>query len=696
MFLCGIVAALSAIPDDYTVVPRLSDYEPEQLFLSLMSVAEAQYAERAAKLDALRSPDDWRRRQAEVRDAVTEMIGGFPERTPLNARIVGILDYEDYRIEKVIYESRPAFYVTANVYVPKREHPPHPAILSPCGHSSNGKAYDVYQRSYIAAVKQGYVVLAYDPISQGERLQILNERGQSRIGVGTGEHCHQGNQGYLIGVNLAQIRVWDGIRSLDYLTTRSDVDAERIVVMGNSGGGTLTTYLCALDSRIAVASPNCFVTTLLRRFYSRVSADPEQNFVRQIARGVDHSDMLAVMAPRPVQIGAKRQDFFPIEGTREATDELRRVYDAFGASEAVDLVEEEGPHGFTVGLRQGTIRWMNRWLNTPTPDYIEPPIQIEEESRLLCTETGQVLTSLGGRTVFDLYRDAALERMPMRPAFDSPDAVVRYRETVEAAAKELLAWEITGEPLNPQFVGAFESDGCSIERIVFVSEPGIVVPALVVSPSGATGKRPCVIYVHEDGKSADLDEVLRLAGDGVRVVAMDPRGMGETRSPHGNPAHYYDRYAVETDLTYTSFMIGKPLLGLRTRDVVRAVDYALSRDDVSTVAVFGVRMGAIIVLHAALFDARITSVTLREMLLSYKSLVLSELYDSHVNAFVPNVIGRYDLADVVAAIAPRSVTLRAVRDEMKRIAPASTVVEEYRIAIDAYRVLGASEAFSVS
>ncbi len=690
--LFGAAPAADAA-DRYAVVPLIDDYEPEQLFNSLMRVAEEQYARRAEALGALTSAEDWRGRQSYVRETLIDMMGGLPERTPLNARVVGVLERGEYRVEKVIYESRPEFYVTANVYVPTGGDGPYPALLSPCGHSHNGKAYEGYQRAYISAAKQGYAVLAYDPISQGERLQMLDDDGGSLIGVGTGEHCHQGNQGYLIGLNLAQIRLWDGMRSLDYLEERDDVDAGRFGVMGNSGGGTLATYLCAVDPRIRVGSPNCYITTLMRRFLSRVTADPEQNFVPQIARGIDHSDLLSVMAPRPVQIGAAIRDFFPIEGAREAHAELETVYAALGAPDAVEIVEVDEQHGFTLGLREGMIRWMNLHLREATPDYAEPEIAVEDDAALQCTDTGQVLTSLGGTTVFDIYRDAAEAKIGPPPSLGDVAAVESHRDATLAAVQELLGWERPAGPLDARALGSFTESGVTVEKVVFTSEPGIHVPALVAKPDGAGGASPCVVYVHEDGKAGDVDEVMSLARDGVVVVSVDVRGMGETKSTHEHRGDYYARYGVETDLTYTSFMLGQPLLGLRVRDIVRAVDYAVSRSDVdpSAVSLHGVGIGGPMVLHAALLDSRVASVVARNSLISYKSIALNEMYDYHVNVMVPGAIGRYDLSDLVAGIAPRPVRLAETLDERKAPTRRDAVTAECAVAGDAYDAYGAPE-----
>jgi len=260
LYMCATLfgATLTDEPvDAYSVIPLIEEYEPEQLFQSLMRVAEAQYAERAKALSALDGAEAWRGRQRYVRETLIDMMGGMPERTPLNARVVGSLEREGYRVENVIFESRPEFYVTANVYVPTVGPGPYPALVSPCGHSENGKAYDGYQRAYIAAAKQGYVVLAYDPISQGERLQILDETGASVVGAGTGEHCHQGNQGTLIGLNLAQIRVWDGIRSLD---------------SWRRGQTSTPTGLASWETRVAGRSPRTYAPSIRESRWGRRTA----------------------------------------------------------------------------------------------------------------------------------------------------------------------------------------------------------------------------------------------------------------------------------------------------------------------------------------------------------------------------------------------------------------------------------------
>jgi len=248
------------------------------LFGYLTEQAEKYFQKEEREKSKIKSLKDWEKRKKYLLLLLQKMIGPFPKKTPLNPVITGKLKRDDYTIEKTIFESRPLFYVTANLYVPEKINCPLPAILVPCGHSQNGKAYPSYQKVSIGLVKQGYIVLIYDPLGQGERLQYFNPNKPDYEFWGTREHSYEGNQCYLTGTNLAQYMIWDSIRAIDYLYSRPEVDKERIGCIGQSGGGTNTAYLCAMEERIKVAIPCCYITE--RKLYLKTGNphDAEQNF----------------------------------------------------------------------------------------------------------------------------------------------------------------------------------------------------------------------------------------------------------------------------------------------------------------------------------------------------------------------------------------------------------------------------------
>ena len=186
------------------------------------------------------------------------MIHGLPERNPLDPVRVRTLDRDAYRIEVLRFQSRPNFWVTASLYVPTTGNGPFPGIISPCGHSANGRIYTAYQLTYLDLVHSGFVVLAYDPVGQGERRQYWNpQTGVSEVGnTVTWEHSLPGQLLLLVGEDLTHYRVWDGMRAIDYLLTRPEVDPKRIGCTGQSGGGTFTIFISALDERVRCAAAN--------------------------------------------------------------------------------------------------------------------------------------------------------------------------------------------------------------------------------------------------------------------------------------------------------------------------------------------------------------------------------------------------------------------------------------------------------
>ena len=208
----------------------------------------------------------------------------------------------------------------------------HPAVLVPAGHATNGKIH--YQVLSQSLASRGYVVIAWDPIGQGERSQFWDAKaGKSRYNLVCAEHAVMGNLAYLAGANLARWEIWDGMRAVDYLLTRPDVDAERISITGTSGGGTQTTLIAALDPRIKVVVPSCYITSMPMRMANRIffdpDSDPEQDLFATLSKMSATPACLLLMYPRPVMVASAVLDFFPIEGARKSFREAQRVYERF-------------------------------------------------------------------------------------------------------------------------------------------------------------------------------------------------------------------------------------------------------------------------------------------------------------------------------------------------------------------------------
>src|SRR6202023_1256808 len=277
--------------------------------------------ERRAAWNAIHTEQELLHLQDELRAKLLQMVGGLPEeKTDLHPRITGKIEMDGFSIEKLIFESLPGVYVTALVYIPDDHSAKHPAVLLPAGHAANGK--NNYQELSQRLAKRGYVVLAWDPVGQGERSQFWDAKaGKSRYNLICAEHAVLGNLAYLAGANLARWEIWDGIRAVDYLLTRPDVDGERISITGTSGGGTQTALIAALDPRINIAVPSCYISALAMRIANPIFADPdsdpEQDIYGMLSNGIDHDGLLLLIYPRPVMVVSAVLDFFPIEGARK-------------------------------------------------------------------------------------------------------------------------------------------------------------------------------------------------------------------------------------------------------------------------------------------------------------------------------------------------------------------------------------------
>src|SRR5438093_5615796 len=212
---------LSLVAKEEPVRPYSAEM-PDSLLTYLAQKTNALAAEWNRKRDKIHTPAELEKRNGFVRSKCIEMIHGLPERTPLHPVIVRVHERDGYRIENIMFQSRPHFWVTASLYVPSSGKEPFPGIISPCGHAAEARLYPPYQFMYMGLVKQGFVVLAYDPIGQGERRYFWNPRTkQNEIdGPVTWEHSLPGQLLLLIGEDLTNYRIWDGMRAIDYLLTR--------------------------------------------------------------------------------------------------------------------------------------------------------------------------------------------------------------------------------------------------------------------------------------------------------------------------------------------------------------------------------------------------------------------------------------------------------------------------------------------
>ncbi len=630
---------------------------PSTLFYArLQQEAYAAMERRGDAYEQVKTPEQIHAYQQRMREFFVRQLGGFPERNDLNAQVLGTIDGDGYRIEKVIFESQPQHHVTANLYLPSGSGP-FPGVLVSSGHSRTAKAAEYNQRVGIALASHGIAALCYDPIGQGERSQILTATGQPQFSGTTHEHFLVGVGSILVGTNTARYRVWDAIRAIDYLQSRPDIDGERIGMTGCSGGGTLTSYVMALDERVACAAPACYLTTFRRLIETIGPQDAEQNIFGQLAYGLDHPDYILLRAPRPTLISATTGDFFDIQGTWDTLRQAKRWYTKLGFPERVDVVEAEGNHGIQPANLAAITQWFQRWLLGKDAAVTLPEMTIRSEQELLCTTAGQVLLLPGERSVFDLNVERAQQLAETRRELwergTPAEKLNAVRKTVGVRALQDLP-----APTRDK-AGRVDREGYHIDKLVLHTDSGVPLPALTFHPKEP--RDDAYLYLHDGGKTADSapgGAIEKLVQEGFVVVAVDLRGQGETASGTGQP----DALLGDWKPFYLAYLLGKSYVGMHTEDALAAGHFVAyyQTEKPRQVHLVGVGQAAIPALHAAALEPELfTTVTLRRAPRDWNSIVGQSAPASRLTSTVHGALAVYDLPDLVRSLGKDKIVIES-------------------------------------
>ncbi len=656
-----LVIFSQAVAEDLTVLPKEIDgvVPSKMMHEYLMGLAEAALDRRDAEYEKIKTPEHIDRYQRAMREFYLDQLGGLPQRTPLNAKVVEKRDRDGYRIEKVIYESQPKLFVTAILYLPKTE-PPYPGVLVPCGHSGNGKACEAYQSACILLARNGLAALCYDPIEQGERYQLLDEKGKPRVGGTTG-HSIVGVGSTLLGRNTATYRIWDGMRGIDYLQSRPEIDPTRIGCTGNSGGGTLTSYLMALDKRIVCAAPSCYLTSTRRLLEVCGPQDAEQNIHAQVSRGMTHAEYIMMRAPKPTLMCTATHDFFPIDGSWVSFRQAKRLYGRLGFAERVDLIETDARHGFSTQLRVGAVRWMRRWLLKIDDAITETKPTILTDEEALCTPHGQVMLLEGARSTYDINNDLEKQLSAVRKKFwQTTD-----KQKALAAVRRITGIRNVAELPKPKCekLGEIKRDGYRLEKLILRPEPGICLPALAMLPDKPNGD--ACLYLHDKGKETDAaagGPIEKLVRQGKIVLAVDIRGFGETAVSRSQPkGGIAGHIGPEWKELYLAYMLEKPYLAMRAEDVMVCARFLAQYNAAgkpNRVRLVSIGQTGPAALHAIALEPQLfASAKLQKSLVSWASLLKTPLAKSQFINVVHGALKTYDLPNLAATLPPDKLTI---------------------------------------
>jgi dienelactone hydrolase len=575
----------------------------------LDAIAQRQLSERARAIAAIRDRTEADARKVEVRARILSLLGGLPDyRGPLNARVTKTTKRDGFAIEHVTFESLPGYLVTANLYLPDGGGK-HPAILMSMGHWDSGKAAGQLISSNLA--KKGFAVLAYDPVGQGERQQAYDARiGHSLIGGATEQHFSNGAAAVLMGQAVARYFIHDGMRALDYLASRPEVDAERIGATGCSGGGTQTTYIAALDPRVKVAAVACYMNSF-RTLFAGSIGDSEQSVPGFLSAGLDQADYVELFAPKPWLITSTEQDFFTPAGARQVFEEAQGWYRLYGAQDRVKWVVGPGGHGTPLLVREAIYDWMLKWLAEGKGRAQEEPVSLLPDHELRVTPQGQV----NGRELYEIIR-----------------------ETLRQAP-------------SPGELGQFVRDLIS-------RNPALLTNISVLAGTARTGKRPAVVIV-QDGSGSGA-EARRLAADGqvVAIVALSGRGADADRPRSGNWLN-----------NTRAWLVGRNLPAMHASEINAAVTALAGRGDVDASRISARASGVtgVALLLAAAVNPQIHAVSLDRTPYSVRAAIDAPIHSNLHDAVVPGFAVKWDLDDLRALIAPRTVAWNDPTDWMGNV-----------------------------
>lgn len=580
-------------------------------------------------LQGVDSLEKWQTRRPEVRRRFLEMLGldPMPPRTPPNVRVTATFERAGYRVENVVFESRPKLYVTGNLYLPAAgaEARRYPAIVYVSGHAPGPAGAKVqYQHHGIWFAKNGYVALVLDTLEFGEV-----------PGLHHGLYDLSMWQWLSLGYTPAAVEVWNAIRALDYLETRPEVDRTRAGITGRSGGGAVSWFTAAADERFQAVAP----------VHGTWSVGPhvEHDTVKENCDCIyflntyqmDLPLVGALIAPRPLMIiNASMDGMFPPPGYEPVEQCLRTVYGWYGVPEKLGAFAEATGHADTPAYRKAANEWMNRWLRNDATPFEEGGIAREEAARL---------------TVLERYPAGALNEGIDRsfialPAAKRYGTVAEWNERRSELTAKLRDQVYRAMPASkvPFATWKAESGGwtgryADSYNVEFTTEENIRVQGQLFIPRDGRKSHPALIYVKgkEDTVSGvDYDRLLSAFAHHV-VLVLKPRAVD------------YPMDVTRMSITkMTAGLLGATLDSMQLWDVLRSVDYLLEEEKLSltTISVFGRQQVGGLALHAAALDARIGRV------------ILEDAPASHWQGpALLNVLRLTDLAEVAAMVAPREI-----------------------------------------
>jgi cephalosporin-C deacetylase-like acetyl esterase len=617
---------------------------------------------------------DWDQRRTRLRAHLQKAWGAFPDTPcPLEPKVLGVLERDGYRVEKLIFQTLPGVWMTASAYVPDKPGK-HPALLAVHGHWRGARLDPVLQKRCIGPAKLGYFVLAVDAFGAGERA----------IGTKLGEYHGEmaGATLFPIGQPLSGIQVYENMRAVDYLCSRPEVDAKRIAITGASGGGNQTMYAGAWDDRFGAVVPVCSVGNY-QAYLGPACCMCE--VVPGALRFTEEWGVLGMTAPRGLMVinATKDASQFSVAEAKKSIAAVQPIYKLFGREDAVRHTIFDWHHDYSQAMREALYGFLAKHLKgegdgAPIAD---PPMQTEDPEALRCFPGDS--------------RPADWLTLPKYAAREGRKLLARRREIKDAAA-----WRIEAERRRQalgEALGGFPTAtplGLKVEAggdLVFQPEPGITLRARL-QPADKRPARLAVVLDLEGAQKAAAGAAAKAwAERGWTVVTLDLRATGALAQPRDAIGRAPDHNTAQWGM-----WIGRPLLGQWTHDVRRLLDALAERGGQlpRDVMVHGRGPAGLVALCVGALDARVSEVVAEGSLASYVSDVPYQ--GQRAGVIVPGILRDVgDVEDIAALCAPRKLRIAGGVDGGGRALAAHELQAAFTRARSAWTLLDAPDAIIV-
>ncbi|RKZ15354.1 hypothetical protein DRQ50_07605 [bacterium] len=580
--------------------------------------------------------EHWQNRRGQVEAALRSALDFTPTpvRTPLAAVVTGRTQHDGYRVENIVYQSLPRFYVSANLWIPDGVDLPAPAVIVTMGHAMReGKNYGAYRAAQLGFVRRGFVVLGYDPIGQGER---------HRWG-----YTHQlGYAALLCGRSNLHYMVLESVRALDYLVSRTEVDPERIGIAGNSGGGLNAMYTMPMEPRLAAAgafSSVCSLEDWIRAggYHCICSHLPG------LASAMEEFELIALNRPRPFLAGHCLEDaIFPVSGTRQTVARARGIYALSHAGGQIRLAEVPGKHGWRPPLREAGYGWMMRHLQgqgdgSPSPEAAMPAGDLQAPEWLSFKSGSMPEDALTYADLVAARVEQCLARLPAVP--EEAEPLRAWQERTRRLLWETLGGRPAHQPTG-QLLARFELPRMELGRIALHTEPSLEIPGVLMTSRHVEATGTAMIYLDDGGKEvARFSPLVRSwLDEGRAVFALDVRGLGETT-------------VMPDQIAADAVLLGRPLLAQQAWDIICAAKY-LRTLGFRQVGVVGNGRVGLIALTAAALSAEIDAVATRGSILGFRRTVADPLPEP-LWTYASNILRVADVPHLAALVAPRPLLM---------------------------------------